>query len=86
MVSDPGPACGMLLTPAHQFPLGAVLGPQRRTQVVARAAGHGLAVEGLTEFHAAGQPSRPALVVGYGTPPDHAFTSALARLCAVLGN
>ena len=24
----------MLLTPAHQFPLGVVLGPQRRSQVV----------------------------------------------------
>ena len=26
----------------------------------------------------------PALVVGYGTPPEHAFTGAVARLCAVL--
>jgi GntR family transcriptional regulator / MocR family aminotransferase len=59
---------------------------QPEDEVVARAAAHGLAMEGLTSFHAAGRPSRPALVVGYGTPPDHAFTGTLARLCAVLGN
>jgi len=53
-------------------------------EVVARAAAHGLALEGLTGFHATGRPSRPALAVGYGTPPEHAFTGALARLCAVL--
>jgi GntR family transcriptional regulator/MocR family aminotransferase len=29
---------------------------------------------------------KPALVVGYGTPPDHAFTAAVARLCAVLAD
>jgi hypothetical protein len=29
--------------------------------------------------------SRPeALVLGYGTPPAHAFTTAVTRLCAVL--
>jgi hypothetical protein len=27
---------------------------------------------------------RAGLVVGYATPPDHAFSGALARLCAVL--
>jgi GntR family transcriptional regulator/MocR family aminotransferase len=59
---------------------------QPEDEVVARAAVHGLAIEGLRPFHAVGQPSRPALVVGYGTPPDHAFTGALARLCAVLGD
>src|SRR5262249_45375663 len=26
----------------------------------------------------------PALVVGYATPPPHAYTTAVARLCAVL--
>lgn len=26
----------------------------------------------------------PALVVGYGTPPEHAYTGAVARLTAVL--
>ena len=29
---------------------------------------------------------RAALVVGYGTPPEHAFTGAVARLCAVLND
>jgi GntR family transcriptional regulator / MocR family aminotransferase len=52
--------------------------------VVARAAEHGLAVEGLDAYRAAGPRAGPALVVGYGTPPEHAFTAALARLAAVL--
>jgi GntR family transcriptional regulator / MocR family aminotransferase len=51
--------------------------------VVARAAERGLAVEGLGAFASAGQ-ARPALVIGYGTPPAHAFTTALARLAATL--
>ncbi|MGH3501470.1 MAG: aminotransferase class I/II-fold pyridoxal phosphate-dependent enzyme, partial [Nocardioidaceae bacterium] len=56
-------------------------------QVVAEAAHRGLAVEGLRSYHAtgtgsAGSQHAPALVVGYGTPPDHAFTTAVARLCA----
>ena len=25
-----------------------------------------------------------ALVLGYGTPPAHAFTAAVSRLCAIL--
>jgi GntR family transcriptional regulator/MocR family aminotransferase len=32
-----------------------------------------------------GQDPPAALVVGYGTPPDHAFTGALDTLCDVLG-
>jgi GntR family transcriptional regulator/MocR family aminotransferase len=52
-------------------------------EVIARAARHGLAVDGLGSYSAA-RPHSPALVVGYGRPPDHAFTTALARLCAVL--
>ena len=28
--------------------------------------------------------SRAGLVIGYGRPPEHAYTTALARLCAVL--
>ena len=59
---------------------------QPEDEVVARAAAHGLAVDGLASFHAAGRAARPALAVGYGTPPDHAFTGALARLCTVLDN
>jgi GntR family transcriptional regulator / MocR family aminotransferase len=52
--------------------------------LVARAARHGLAVEGLAPYCPPGHTRGPALVLGYGTPPEHAFTGALARLCAVL--
>jgi GntR family transcriptional regulator / MocR family aminotransferase len=52
--------------------------------LAARAARRGLAVEGLGPYCAPGHPRGPALVLGYGTPPEHAFTGALARLCAVL--
>jgi len=34
VVDDLGGQAAVLLTPAHQFPLGVVLGPQRRSQVV----------------------------------------------------
>ena len=54
--------------------------------VIARATRHGLALEGLDAYSATGQPRSPALVVGYGTPPDHAFDSAIATLCAVLSS
>ena len=39
---------------------------------------------GSARTAAPGPAGGPALVVGYGTPPEHAFTGALARLCAVL--
>jgi GntR family transcriptional regulator/MocR family aminotransferase len=53
----------------------------------ARAAHHGVALSGLDEFTAAGATGqRAGLVVGYGSPPDHAFTAALARLTAVLAS
>jgi GntR family transcriptional regulator / MocR family aminotransferase len=52
--------------------------------VIARAAARGLAVQGLADNRAGEQDFGPALVVGYATPPGHAFSSALARLCAVL--
>jgi GntR family transcriptional regulator/MocR family aminotransferase len=63
------------------------------SEVVARAAARGLALQGLGEFAPAGRGAgpvaggagrAPALVVGYGTPPAHAFTAALARLAATL--
>ena len=59
-------------------------GDQSEDEIVASAAGHGLAVEGLASYRATPDRHGPALVVGYGRPPDHAFTAALARLCAVL--
>ncbi len=56
-------------------------------EVGERAAGHGLTVGRLAEYAATGSDTHgPALVVGYATPPDHAYTGALARLVAVLGD
>jgi GntR family transcriptional regulator / MocR family aminotransferase len=55
--------------------------------VVASAAGRGLALEGMRAYRAggAGGLAHPeALVLGYGTPPAHAFTAAVTRLCAAL--
>jgi GntR family transcriptional regulator / MocR family aminotransferase len=57
---------------------------QREEDLVARAARHGLAVEGLGAYSMGAHREGPALVVGYATPPAHAYTTALARLCAVL--
>jgi GntR family transcriptional regulator/MocR family aminotransferase len=54
-------------------------------EVVGRAAeDHGLALQGLGSFTVPGHERGPALVIGYGTPPEHAYSSALARLSAVL--
>jgi len=53
--------------------------------VIAGAAARGLALDGLTSFRAGGpEVAAPALVVGYATPPGHAFSTCVARLCAVL--
>jgi GntR family transcriptional regulator/MocR family aminotransferase len=52
--------------------------------VMAAATRRGLALSGLNEFAAAGSRHRPALVVGFAAPPAHAFTTAVARLCAAL--
>ncbi len=52
--------------------------------VVERARARGLALEGLGAFGTADRP--PALVIGYGTPPAHAYTTAIARLAATLAD
>ncbi len=52
--------------------------------VIARAAARGLALTGLASCRAGEQELGPALIVGYATPPGHAFSAAVARLCAVL--
>jgi GntR family transcriptional regulator/MocR family aminotransferase len=59
-------------------------GGHSEQEVVARAAARGVAVEGLAAYAREDDRNRPALVVGYATPPEHAFTSAVARLCAAL--
>ncbi|MEU1601511.1 PLP-dependent aminotransferase family protein [Streptomyces sp. NPDC005708] len=50
-------------------------------ELVTRAQQQGLALAGMASF---GKGTGPALVVGYGTPPEHAFAGALQRLCTVL--
>ena len=57
---------------------------RREDDAVRGAADRGLALEGLSGFAVAAHEHPPALVVGYATPPEHAFSTALARLCAVL--
>ena len=53
-------------------------------EMVARAARHGVAVQGLASYTVPGHEREPALVIGFGRPAEHAFTTAVARLCAAL--
>ena len=53
--------------------------------LIARATQRGLALQGLENFRAPGWAAdRAGLVIGYSRPAEHAYTTALARLCAVL--
>lgn len=52
--------------------------------VISRAAARGLTLQGLTASRAGDEDLGPALVVGYATPPAHAYSTAITRLCAVL--
>jgi GntR family transcriptional regulator / MocR family aminotransferase len=52
--------------------------------VTASAGARGLALEGLEAYRAGRATHAPALVVGYATPPDHAYRTALALLGGVL--
>ncbi len=54
----------------------------RSADLIKIAAEHGLALDDLAHF-CDGEAAQ-ALVIGYGTPPDHAYTASLARLAAVL--
>jgi GntR family transcriptional regulator/MocR family aminotransferase len=56
----------------------------READIMAAAAGRGLALDGMRGYCAAGITHPEALVLGYGTPPAHAFTTAVTRLCAAL--
>jgi hypothetical protein len=82
-----------VVIPAHQFPLGMTLAPQRRaafTGWAAQAGGvlieddYGVAVDGLAGYATAAHTAGPALVVGYSRPAAHAYTTAITRLCAAL--
>jgi GntR family transcriptional regulator / MocR family aminotransferase len=61
--------------------------PPGTEQATLRAASwQDLAVHGLHRYRHPDAPADPldALVVGYGTPPDHAWSGALEALCAAL--
>ncbi|MBT2383729.1 PLP-dependent aminotransferase family protein [Streptomyces sp. ISL-11] len=62
------------------------LPPGTEASVVKAAAWQGLALEGLSLYRHAdsGEPPYDGLVVGYGTPPEHAFAGALDALCEAL--
>jgi GntR family transcriptional regulator / MocR family aminotransferase len=68
--------------------LHAVVGlpPGTEQPVIQAAAWQGLALHGLSRFRHESARTAPldALVVGYGTPPDHAWAGALNALCRVL--
>ena len=56
----------------------------READVVAAGARRGLALDGMGGFRPPGVVHPEALVLGYATPPAHAFTTAVTRLCAAL--
>ncbi|MFF4184597.1 PLP-dependent aminotransferase family protein [Streptomyces sp. NPDC001691] len=61
------------------------LPPGTERSIIQAATWQGLALEGLSRFrHPELAPERDALVVGYGTPPDSAWTGALDALCRAL--
>ncbi|MEI4389988.1 hypothetical protein V9111_10615, partial [Streptococcus agalactiae] len=62
------------------------LPPGAEEQVLRAAAWHGLALFGLSLFRHpdAVAEQLDAVVVGYGTPPDHAWSGALDTLSRVL--
>ncbi|MGK5628730.1 PLP-dependent aminotransferase family protein [Streptomyces sp. URMC 123] len=62
------------------------LPPGTERSVVRAAARRGLAVEALADYRhpGAAMPPRDGLVVGYATPPEHAYAAALRALCEVL--
>ena len=60
--------------------------PGDAEDMVARAARQGLGLTSLSSYHFNPTPAtRQAVIVGYGTPPDHAYPGALDLLCQVLG-
>ncbi|MGW1076648.1 MocR-like pyridoxine biosynthesis transcription factor PdxR [Streptomyces sp. NPDC002537] len=60
------------------------LPPGTERSTVQSAAWEGLALEGLSRFRQGTSTGAEGLVVGYGTPPDHAFAGALEALLRVL--
>ncbi|MEU1019865.1 PLP-dependent aminotransferase family protein [Streptomyces sp. NPDC005900] len=62
------------------------LPPGSEAAAVRAASRRGLALEGLAAYRHpdSAMPPRDGLVIGYGTPPDHAFDAALEALCLAL--
>jgi GntR family transcriptional regulator/MocR family aminotransferase len=62
------------------------LPPGTEQSTVQAAAWQGLALDGLASFRhpAATMPATDGLVVGYATPPDHAYSAALDALWRAL--
>ncbi|MGW5663422.1 MocR-like pyridoxine biosynthesis transcription factor PdxR [Streptomyces sp. NPDC003758] len=62
------------------------LPPDTEASVIRAATWQGLSLQGLSAYRHPSATTRPldALVVGYGTPPDHAWSGALEALCRVL--
>ncbi|MFJ7125238.1 PLP-dependent aminotransferase family protein [Streptomyces sp. NPDC098101] len=61
--------------------------PEGTEEAALRAARRqGLALEGLRSYRHpdSAMPPRDGLVIGYGTPPEHAFAAALEALCLAL--
>ena len=60
--------------------------PQRADEerAISRAEERGLALSGLGWYDLARRGARAGLVIGYARPPEHAYTTAIARLCAAL--
>jgi GntR family transcriptional regulator/MocR family aminotransferase len=59
--------------------------PGQALEMVGRAARQGLAIAALDRYRFDPDPEdRQAIIVGYGTPPDHAYSGALDLLCQVL--
>jgi GntR family transcriptional regulator/MocR family aminotransferase len=74
-----GAAAGMHLV--VQLPRGL-----SEEEAVARGRARELALEGLGNYRLGARRHTPALVVGYGTPPEHAFDAAVRRLCSVFND
>jgi GntR family transcriptional regulator/MocR family aminotransferase len=54
-------------------------------EVVALLARQHVGVQGLGPYWHCAEGHQPGLVVGFGTPPEHAFSAALAALTSALG-
>jgi GntR family transcriptional regulator/MocR family aminotransferase len=59
--------------------------PGDAQELVTRAARQGMGLAALDHYRFKPEPSaRQSLIVGYGTPPDHAYSGALDLLCQIL--